>query len=208
MDLGNPIHSVIPSVQGDVLAALTRAGQPMSGRGVAELVGDRASASGGKAALRSLVASGLVTGEPHPSVILYRLNRRHLAAEGIGSLATLRGRLIDKIREHLAAWAVPTRGVYLFGSFARGEGNLVSDIDVLIVRPDDLDAGDPTWLGPVHAFVSDVAAWTGNDCRLAEFSEGELGKFLASPERLAKDPRTDAINLTGRRLPGLASVSQ
>jgi hypothetical protein len=110
MDLGNPIHSVIPSVQGDMLAVLTRARRPMSGRGVAELVGHRASVSGVKAALRLLVASGLVTGEPHRPVILHRLNRRHPVAEGIASLAALRGRLIDKIREHLAAWAVPTRG--------------------------------------------------------------------------------------------------
>ena len=70
MDLSNPIHSVIPSVQGDVLVTLARSGRPLSGRGVAELVSDRASPSGVKAALRSLVASGLVTAEPHPPVIL------------------------------------------------------------------------------------------------------------------------------------------
>jgi hypothetical protein len=208
MDLANPIHSVIPSVQGDVLAALARSGQPLTGRGVAELVADRASASGVKAALRSLVASGLVTAESHRPVILYRLNRHHLAAGSIESLANLRGRLLDKIREHIAAWSVPARGAYLFGSAARGEGTVESDIDVLIVRPDELNAGDPTWIGQLHAFASDVTAWTGNDCRVTDFSERELGELLASPERLAKDLRSDAINLTARRLPRIPAVSQ
>jgi len=191
MDLSNPIHSVIPSVQGDVLVALARSGRPLSGRGVAELVSGRASPSGVKAALRSLVASGLVTAEPHPPVILYRLNRRHLAAEGIESLANLRGRLIDSMREHIAAWTAPSRGAYLFGSTARG-----------------CDPDDPTWLGQLHDFASDVTAWTGNDCRIIESSEKEVGELLASSDRLARNLRSDAIILSGRHLARLAPLSQ
>jgi len=208
MDLSNPIHSVIPSVQGDVLVTLARSGRPLSGRGVAELVSDRASPSGVKAALRSLVASGLVTAEPHPPVILYQLNRRHLAADGIESLANLRGRLIDSMREHIAAWTAPSRGAYLFGSTARGEGNVESDIDVLVVRPDGCDPDDPTWLGQLHDFASDVTAWTGNDCRIIESSEKEVGELLASSDRLARDLRSDAIILSGRHLAHLVPLSQ
>ena len=181
MDLSNPIHSVIPSLQGDVLAAVARSGQSLSGRGVAELVGERASGSGVKAALRSLVASGLVTAEPHPPVILYRRNRRHVAAEGIELLANLGGQLLEIIRGHIAAWSVPTPGAYLFGSAAPGEGNIESDIDVLVMQPVGLDPDDPTWLGPLHEFASDVTAWTGNDCRVAELSEGEVAEFLVAP---------------------------
>ena len=208
MDLSDPIHSVISSVQGDVLVALARSGQLLSARGVAELVSDRASPSGVKAALRSLVASGLVTGEPHPPVILYRLNRRHLAADGIEPLANLRGRLIDSMREHIAAWTAPSRGAYLFGSTARSEGNVESDRDVLVVRPEGCDPDDPTWLGQLHDFASDVTAWTGNDCRIIESSEKEVGELLASSDRLARNLRSDAIILSGRHLARLAPLSQ
>jgi hypothetical protein len=157
---------------------------------------------------RQIGAGADLTAEPHRPVILYRLNRHHLATESIESLANLRGQLLDKIREHIDAWSIPARGAYLFGSAARGEGTVESDIDVLIVRPDELDAGDPTWIGQLHAFASDVTAWTGNDCRVADFSEREFGELLASPERLAKDLRSDAINLTDRRVPRMPAVPQ
>ena len=102
MDLTRPMHSVIPSVQGDVLAVLARTQQPLTGRGVAELIDGRASVSGVKVALRALVVSGLVTAEPHPPAMLYRLNRQHLAANSIEELANLRGRLLSAMRDALS----------------------------------------------------------------------------------------------------------
>ena len=200
MDLAHPMHSVIPSVQGDVLAVLARTQAPLTGRGVAALIDGRASISGVKVALRALVASGLVTGESHPPAMLYRLNRQHLAAESIEELANLRGRLLSAMRSLLSNWVVHAWGAWLFGSAARGDGNVESEIDVLIVRGDGVHAENETWRRQLDEFAAATLAWTGNDCRVIEFTESEFRELLASPQRLSQALRDDGIALTARRI--------
>jgi predicted nucleotidyltransferase len=208
VNLSSPIRSVIPTLQGDVLAVLARTSQPLTGRGVAGLVGDRASVAGVNVALRSLVDSGLVLGEEHPPSILYRLNRRHLATHSIEELADLRGQLLAAVREHLLSWSVAPWGAWLFGSMARGEGAAGSDIDILLVRPDHVVADDSRWLSQIDVFVDDVKAWTGNPCRVLEYSATEFHDLLTGPERLATDLRTDGLALTSRRLPRRTAMSR
>ena len=59
MDVSNPIRSVIPAVQGDVLAVLARTDVPLTGRGISRLIPE-VSDSGVKKALRALNDAGLV----------------------------------------------------------------------------------------------------------------------------------------------------
>lgn len=201
MDLGSPVRSVVPSARGAVLAVLARTDQPLTGRGVAALTNGRVSQKGTNLALRDLVASGLVLAQDHPPAKLYTLNRRHLAARSIEELAHLRERLIDAMTHHLDTWAEPAAGAWLFGSAARGDGDEASDIDVLIVRPDEIDGADPTWLDQVERLIDDVSAWTGNGCEVVEFSATELGELFARNGRLAHDLRSDGIGLTAHQLP-------
>lgn len=200
MDLRNPIRSVIPSAHGNVLAILARSGQPLSGRGVAELTDGQLSPKGVSLALRALVAAGIVLVEEHPPAKLYRLNRRHLAANAVIALAELRTRLIEAMRAALANWDRPAAGAWLFGSAARGDGDVDSDLDVVIVRSDDLDAEDPLWTAQVDSFTDDVRAWSGNPCAVVEYSDHEFTELMASGERLARDLRTEGVALTGRHL--------
>lgn len=201
MDLRNPIRSLIPSAHGNVLAILARSGRPLSGRGVAELTDGQLSPKGVNLALRALVAAGIVLVEDHPPAKLYQLNRRHLAANAVITLAELRPRLIDAMRAALASWDRPAVGAWLFGSAARGDGEVDSDLDVLIVRSNDLDAEDPQWTAQVDTFTDDVRAWSGNPCAVVEYSEDEFSKLMASGERLARDLRAEGVALTDRRLP-------
>lgn len=201
MDLSNPIRSIIPSAQGEVLAVLARTEQPLSGRRVAALTDGRVSQKGANLALRALVTAGLVTVEDHPPSKLYRLNRQHLAASSVATLATLRERLIDAMRSHLSAWTVPAAGSWLFGSAARGGGDEKSDIDVLVVRPDDVDESDPQWLEQIEGFVDDVTAWTGNSCEILEYGLAEFEVLMTGDDRLATGLRADGIALTAGRLP-------
>lgn len=195
MDLSNPIRSVIPSAQGASLAVLARTTQPLSGRGVAALTDGQVSPKGVSLALRALVEAGLVLVEDHPPAKLYRLNRRHLAADAIVALADLRGRMINTMREQISQWDPAAADVWLFGSAARGEGAADSDIDVLLVRPDNLDLEDDSWTVQVEQFVDDVTAWTGNPCAVVEYSETEFAELLSSRRRLAIELRADAVSL-------------
>lgn len=196
MDLSNPIRSVIPSAQGNVLAILARTDRPLSGRGVAELTDGQLSAKGVNLALRALVAAGLVLVEKHPPAKIYRLNRRHLAAESIIALSDLWSRLLEAMRNELGGWTQPAVGAWLFGSAARGDGGTDSDIDVLIVRHIDVDPEDAQWTAQIDDFVEDVGAWSGNSCAVVEYSETEFSELMSGDERLARDIRSDGIALT------------
>jgi hypothetical protein len=201
VDLSNPIRSVIPSGQAEVLAVLARTEQPLTGRRVADLTNGRLSQKGTNLALRALVRAGLVLVEAHPPANLYRLNRQHLAAPSIEDLAGLRNRLIEAMRVHIAEWTIPAWGAWLFGSAARGDGSEDSDIDVLVVRPDSVDPADDAWGEQVDRFASAVTAWTGNRCAIVDDGHDEFVDLLASEERLAVELRADAVALTPRSLP-------
>lgn len=206
MDLSNPIRSVIPVGQGEVLAVLARTEQPLTGRRVADLTNGRLSQTGTNVALRALVRAGLALVEAHPPAKLYRLNRQHLAARSIDELATLRGRLLDAMKGHLREWVIPAWGAWLFGSAARGDGDEDSDIDVLVVRPDD--AADDAWDDQVDRFAATVTAWTGNRCEIIEYGTDEFANLLVREDRLAVSLRSDGVALTSRQLPRRPAVAR
>lgn len=208
MDLGNPIHSVIPSSHGEVLSVLARTEQPLTGRGVAELTNGRVSQKGTNLALRTLAAAGVVTVEDHPPAKLYTLNRRHLAALPIEALASLRDQLIEAMRVQLTGWSSPAWGAWLFGSAARGDGDESSDVDVVLVRPDTTPDSEVGWLEQVEHFIDAVAGWTGNRCEVIEYSLSEFEQLFERDDRLARDLRSDGIALTDRRLPRRTSAKR
>jgi predicted nucleotidyltransferase len=200
VDLSSPISSVIPLQQGAVLSVLAQTEAPLTGRGVARLLGGRASQSKVNRILTDLAASGIVRSEHHPPAHLYHLNRDHLAADAIIALATMRTRMIALMAELATSWTVPAASVALFGSAARGDGDVGSDIDVLVIRRDSVAEEDGTWQRQQADLARTVSVATGNDCRLLELSETELRELADRGERLANDLRTDAIHLAGDRL--------
>lgn len=197
MDLSSPISSVIPSAYGPVLSALVRAGGPLSGRQVASLAEGQVSRARVNSVLSELAASGLVLREPHPPSILYQFNRDHVAAPFVEALASLRQELLGRIRVEVDGWATPAVAVWMFGSAARGDGSTDSDIDLLAVRPDKVDAEDAVWRAQLSQLADDVQAWSGNVCEILELSRTELAENANAGQRLASDLRREAVHLGG-----------
>jgi hypothetical protein len=206
MDLSNPIRSVIPVGQGEVLAVLARTDRPLTGRRVAELTDGRLSQKGANLALRALARTGLVLVEAHPPAKLYRLNRDHLAAPSIEALAALRDRLIATMIDHIGAWEIPADGAWLFGSAARGGGDEASDIDVLVLRPEPVD--EDAWDTQIERFATDVTTWTGNRCEVIEYTAEEFAAQMSrDDDRLTAGLRADAVALTPTPLPRRSTAS-
>lgn len=200
MDLSNPMRSVIPVGQGEVLAVLARTDRPLTGRRVAELTDGRLSQKGTNLALRALARTGLVLVEAHPPANLYRLNRDHLAAPSIEALAALRERLIAAMIDHIGSWEIHAEGAWLFGSAARGDGGEDSDIDVLVLRPETVD--EAAWDDQVELFATAVTTWTGNRCEVIEYTSEEFAALMSRDEdRLSVGLRADAVALTPKPLP-------
>jgi predicted nucleotidyltransferase len=94
-------------------------------------------------------------------------------------------------------WAVPAASAVLFGSAARGGMQPDNDIDVLVLRPDSVDADEPQWRTQLDRLASKVTAWTGNDTRILEFSVQEARAGLAGGDGVLFAARDEGLVLCG-----------
>lgn len=106
--------------------------------------------------------------------ILYSLNRDHLAAEPIIALARIRLTLLDRLSERLSTWSPAPVSAALFGSGARGEMKVDSDLDLLLVRPAVVDPDGGSWADQSRNLNADATTWTGNDLHILEFAEDSV----------------------------------
>jgi hypothetical protein len=199
MNVARPYSAVSPSLDGDVLVALSRTTRPLTGRRVAEMLA-YGSPDGVQKALDRLVDQGIVRREPAGRALMHTLNRDHLAAPAVEALATMRSDLLRRLRTALSSWSPPAVHASLFGSTARGDGDVDSDIDIFVVRPDPVDEEDPRWREQRERLAADVLTWTGNHAALVESSEGQLSEMARSGAPILDALRRDAISLGGTPL--------
>lgn len=205
MDLGNPINSVVPGVAGIVLQILARTDQPLTGHGIAKLAEGYSSIAGVTKALKHLVASGLVESKPAGRANLYSLNRQHVAASAIESLANLRHEMIERIRSCVFEWVVPSEAVLMFGSAARGDGSVSSDVDLLVVRPELID--DELWVRQLIELGQKVYLWSGNSCEIIDYTQDELQTLRKKKDPLVQSLLREAIVISGARVNDLIGAA-
>lgn len=199
MDVAHPIRAVVPTLDGPVLEVLARTTRPLSGREVHRLVG-AGSPSGIRLALLRLADQGLVLGEERAQAVFYTANRQHLAWPAVETLTSLRATLLDRLREELGGWTLPPMHASLFGSTARGDGDLESDIDLLLLLPDGVDEDEPPWADQVDRLRERVRAWTGNNCQTFQVDRARLAEHVRATDPLVDELRRDAITLAGQDL--------
>lgn len=196
MDVARPYSAVAPGVEGEALVVLAGTTAPLTGRQVARLV-RRGTSPSVSAALDRLVEQGLVYRQEAGRAYLHTLNRDHIAAPVVESLAGLRAELLRRLRDTLARWQPAPLHASMFGSAARADGDTSSDVDLLVVRPGDIDDEDDAWRAQFDALADSVRAWTGNHAGIIEVGEAELADLRRKPPRLLSDVRADGIDLAG-----------
>jgi len=201
MDLSHPFQSLLPAVDSAVLAVLAESTKPRTGREIARLANRSQGAT--QKVLNRLVVHGVVLQREAGRARVYELNRDHLAAKPISELANLRSLLFTGIRHSLLFWLVPPIHVSVFGSTARGEGDLDSDVDIFLVRPRDVDEDDEEWRGQVDAFADAIFKMTGNHAGIAEVGEKELKRLRRDQPAILDSLRSDAVDIAGTPLPTL-----
>ena len=195
MDLSRPFASIAPGVESDVLVVLAGSTQQRSGRELARLTGR--SPTGVQHVLDRLVEEGLVHRIEAGRAFLYSLNRDHLLAPAVEAMASARWRLIERLRDLIGSWSIPTLHASLFGSAARGEGNAASDLDVLVVRPRGIQAEESTWRDQLDGLADHVYRWTGNHAGIVELSEADLPDLSQDPPPVIKEVADQAVDLAG-----------
>jgi hypothetical protein len=174
MDFRRPLTLITPTLDGDVLTTLAVADVEFTGRELARRA-RHGSTEGIRRAADRLVGEGIVIRRSVGGAHLYRLNRQHIAAPWIEAIATLPEQLIDRLRSMIDEWNEPAGMAFLFGSVARDEASSSSDLDLLVVRRDECDADSDAWRSQLVALQQATTALTGNDARVLEIGEVELG---------------------------------
>jgi hypothetical protein len=191
MDSSNPLRSLAPTVDVDVVLVLARTRGTVTGARVAHRAG-RSYAQVRKS-LHRRVGTGLVLAESHGNSVSYQLNRDHVLAGYVEAAADSAHELEVRITRHVGSWELPPAGLVLFGSFARRDGNENSDIDLLLIRPDAIEEDDARWTTQRHDLAHAVRQWSGNDTQIVEMSAGELATATEHEEDLITNLRRDGV---------------
>jgi DNA-binding PadR family transcriptional regulator len=195
MDLSAPFQTLFPTVDSAVLSVLSESTKPRTGREIAK-VADR-SQDATQRVLDRLVEHGLVLKTEAGRARLYTLNHRHLAARPVTELANLRGGLFEHLREDFGFWDPFPLHASIFGSVARGDGGLDSDVDIFLVRSGDIEEDDEKWRTQIEMLAESVYSMTGNHAGIAEVSEEDLERLRRDRPAVVESLRTDAVNLAG-----------
>jgi predicted nucleotidyltransferase len=177
MDFRRPLSVVAPTLDGDVLGVLAGAEEEFTGRRIHQVLG-RGSEEGVRKAADRLVQQGIVSRRQAGQAKLYSLNRSHLAAPYVEELTTLRAKLNMRLKVAVREWEIPPVVLFMFGSAARGEADLGSDLDLFVLHPPLLKKAEQQWQDQIGELENEATVWTGNEARIVEYRRRDL----ADPE--------------------------
>jgi predicted nucleotidyltransferase len=186
MLFGEPFGGVIPGARGAVLAALLRTDTPLTGRQVHALVSDNYSLWTVQEALKTLTRLGLVNTQTIGRAGVHTINEDHVSVAPLRALLDPITALTDTVRE---AVGEDVKTVILFGSIARGESHINSDIDLAVIAPAD-------WDGRTE-LEDTVRTRLGNDCDVLVFTLEDFTHPLGTDEPVVREILSEGIALIG-----------
>jgi len=204
MDFAHPVRTVVPGVQGRVLAVLVETTAELNLRTIARLAG--VSPAQASRVLPGLVEWGLVQRREVPPSSLFRLVPEHLAAGPLLDLSRARDRLLEEMGHAAAGLPVAPASVIVFGSFSRGEADAESDIDVVMVRPPGAAEDEEEWWSSIQQWTDTVCRASGNRVEVLEVGADEVAALLGSGRRVWRDIRRGGLVVHGLGLEELASA--
>ncbi len=196
MDWANPLRTVAPTVDADVLQVLARTHEPVTGNQLAGLA-DRSYAQV-HAVVGRLVSHGLVTMRQHGRTYTYELNRDHAMSDAIQDLVEAPSAVDADIETAVATWRIPPVSIAMYGSAARREASAESDVDLLIVRAATVSEDDPDWAEPIGSLARQVERSTGNRAHIVEISEPDLWEAVRQNQPLVESLRAEARTIVGK----------
>ena len=202
MDFQRPVETLIPGATGRLLAALARVDAELPISTLASVAGvGRTRASG---LISELSGLGLVDRREIGRTTMVRLARDNAAGSLLDRLGHLQSVVTEQLRLMAAEVDPAPLALVVFGSFARGEANADSDIDVLAVRPDD--ATSDRWVDALATFATKARRLTGNPVQILDYDLAELRR-RANPRAKTGTAFWEALRRDGVILAG-ASVDE
>ena len=186
MLFGEPFGGVIPGARGAVLATLLRTDAPLTGRQIHALVSDDYSLWTVQEALKALTQLGLVNVQTIGRAGVHTINEDHVSVAPLRALLDPIAALTNTVREVVGD---DVKTVILFGSIARGESHINSDIDLAVIAPTG-------WDGRTH-LEDAVRTRLGNQCDVLVFTDEDFTRPTGTDEPVIREILTEGIALIG-----------
>lgn len=195
MDFRRPVESVIPGVQGRILAVLAETTAALNLRTIARLA-DVSPAQASRV-LPELVALGLVERREAPPSALFVLVDDHVAARAVRALSRSRDAVLNELGTLAQKMRPRPISIVVFGSFARGEADAASDLDVVLVRPAVVREDDDQWVSSAEEWRTAARRLTGNPVQVLEIDESDVPRRLRRPTPLWAAVLRDGVRVHG-----------
>jgi predicted nucleotidyltransferase len=201
VDFAAPIQALIPGVQGRILAVLAQTSAELNLRTLARLSG--VSLAQASRVMPGLVELGVVERREVPPSALFHLVEGHVASRALLTLARARATVFEELGSSAGELSPPPVSVIVFGSLARGEARTTSDIDVVVVRPENVDEEDDGWHAGLERWRQKARQLTGNAVEVVEVGESDAARFLRGRRPLWTEVEREGIVVFGRTLAAL-----
>ena len=193
MDLSHPGEDLLGVSEARILRRLAILPTGATGRRIHELSG-ATSLSTTQRILDRLQVIGLlhvnVVGRAH----VYTLNRDHILwqplAQILGSSSDIEDEISEIVRRSAPVGAVGA----IYGSFARREAGGSSDIDIVLVWPQDSEVETRDRL--IEELSDFVELRTGNAAQIISITESDLGRLVSADDPLTQSWLDDARTIT------------
>lgn len=185
-------------MQGRILAVLAETTAELNLRTIARLSG--ASPAQASRVLPELVALGLVERREAPPSALFLLIEDNVAGRLVRALSRSRDKVLGELGA-LASQMDPTPvSAIVFGSLARGEADVLSDVDLVLVRPAGVDEDDEPWASSAEGWRTSARRLTGNPVQVIEIDETEIARRLRRPNALWANVLREGVVVHGLSL--------
>jgi predicted nucleotidyltransferase len=201
VDFVRPVQTVIPGTQGRILAVLAETSAELNLRTIARLSG--VSLAQASRVLPTLVELGIVHRREAPPSALFRFVPENVAARVLTTLARARQTVLEELGRTAAELSPEPASVIVFGSFARDEADMESDLDVVVVRAAGVDEDDGVWRFGVDQWRERAHRLTGNRVEVIEVGELEIGRLLRGRKPLWLDVQREGVVVFGAALVAL-----
>ena len=195
MDFARPVQAVIPGAQGRILAVLVETSAELNLRALARLSG--VSLAQASWVLPGLVSLGMVERRDVPPAALFRVVPDHVAVRAVMGLSRARDVVLGELGRLAGELSPAPVSVVVFGSLARGEAGVESDIDVVVVRPAAVGEDSEDWRRGVEAWRQAVRLVSGNAVEVVEAGEREVGRLLRSRRPMWREVVRDGVVVYG-----------
>jgi predicted nucleotidyltransferase len=204
MDLESPLRSIGSPVESEVLRVVARSGAVLTAPQIARLL-PVASQFGIRKALLRLEQIGLVASEQYGNTRTYSANRDHVLWPAVLSATDARNELFDRLRAFVQQLPDLQVFAYLYGSVARRESTPESDVDILLVFPEETEHGEIADIA--YELSGLVERWTGNRAHINNVDATYLREAASAGDPLIESLRSDAFTISGPPFRDLLSTN-